>query len=56
MLKKDRSAGATVIDLEAFRRRKQMQDERAATAALREAALLVPMWFCWVPVWTPQMM
>ncbi len=51
-----RSAGATVVDLEAFRQRKRMRAELEAAAAPREAAVLLPVWFCWVPVWTPQMM
>ena len=58
------AAAANVIDLEAFRQRKQMREERASTSAgdgvaaagVREAAVLVQVWFCWVPVWTPQMM
>jgi hypothetical protein len=49
------NAAANVIDLEAFRQRKLMREERPASAMNegRAAAMLVPVWFCWVPVWTP---
>ena len=49
------SAAANVIDLEAFRQRK-MRDARepeSVTPSDRAAAMFVPMWFCWVPVWAP---
>jgi hypothetical protein len=49
-----RSNAATVIDLEAFRQKKMMREERAQEQP-RETPVLVPMWFCWVPVWTPMM-
>ena len=49
-----RSSAATVIDLEAFRQRKMMRERaQESAAAPRDAAVLVPVWFCWVPVWTP---
>jgi hypothetical protein len=62
------SAAANVIDLEAFRQRKAMREERAGEAAgtlaaeaapgfepgfVRHAAMLIPVWYCWVPVWAP---
>jgi hypothetical protein len=51
-----RNAAANVIDLEAFRRRK-MRDERPAdgmhVAAAPSSMFIVPVWFCWVPMWTP---
>jgi hypothetical protein len=52
-----RSNAAAVIDLEAFRQKKMMREERAQESASspRDAAVLVPVWFCWVPVWTPMM-
>ncbi len=49
------NAAANVIDLEAFRQRKQ-RDERTVETFMpmpRDAAVLVPVWFCWVPVWAP---
>lgn len=49
------NAAANVIDLEAFRQRKQ-REERMTEANMsmpRDAAVLVPVWFCWVPVWAP---
>ncbi len=48
----NRSSGAAVIDLEAFRQRKRMREAQETMPA----PVLVPVWFCWVPVWTPQMM
>lgn len=52
-----RSNAATVIDLEAFRQRKLMREERSQenAPAARDAAVMVPVWFCWVPVWTPML-
>lgn len=50
------NAAATVIDLEAFRQKKREEEERASEAhspAMRDAAMFVPVWFCWVPVWAP---
>ncbi len=54
----NRAAAANVIDLEAFRQRKLMREERVQESAgePRDAAVLVPVWFCWVPVWTPHLM
>ena len=52
-----KSNAATVIDLEAFRQKKMMREEERASEtgsnAMRDAAMLVPVWFCWVPVWAP---
>ena len=46
-------AASNVIDLEAFRQRK-MQERASETATMRrDAAVFVPVWFCWVPVWAP---
>jgi hypothetical protein len=47
---------ANVIDLEAFRQRKAREDRPAedmSSPPPRADALLVPVWFCWVPMWTP---
>ncbi|HEY8076431.1 MAG TPA: hypothetical protein VIF62_20040 [Labilithrix sp.] len=49
----NRSASATVVDLEAFRQRKRM---REASETAPQAMVLVPVWFCWVPLFAPQMM
>jgi hypothetical protein len=49
------SAAANVIDLEAFRQRR-MRDSKepeSAMPAASDAALFVPVWFCWVPLWAP---
>lgn len=54
-----KSNAANVIDLEAFRQRKMVRDERTVEAMMPMAsgaapqALMVPVWFCWVPMWTP---
>ncbi|MBN9165973.1 MAG: hypothetical protein BGO98_14645 [Myxococcales bacterium 68-20] len=54
-----KSNAANVIDLEAFRQRKMVRDERTVEAMMPMAsgappqALVVPVWFCWVPMWTP---
>ncbi|MBX3189579.1 MAG: hypothetical protein KF819_21315 [Labilithrix sp.] len=45
------SKTANVIDLEAFRRRKRRDAETTATTP--DAAMFVPVWFCWVPIWAP---
>lgn len=55
-MSKSNAALANVIDLEAFRQKKMREEERAPAggpAAMRDAAMLVPVWFCWVPVWAP---
>jgi hypothetical protein len=53
------SAAANVIDLQAFRQRK-MRDSNDGEAgsqsempSARDAAMFVPVWFCWVPMWSP---
>ena len=49
------SAAANVIDFEAFRQRK-MRDSKepeSEMTAQRDAAMFVPVWFCWVPLWAP---
>jgi hypothetical protein len=57
-----KSNAATVIDLEAFRQKKMREEEPSASRlrasetsspAMRDAAMFVPVWFCWVPVWAP---
>ena len=54
---KSNAAVANVIDLEAFRQKKMRDEERASevpnAASMRDAAMFVPVWFCWVPVWAP---
>ena len=50
------NAAANVIDLEAFRQKKMREEERASeegATATPNAAMFVPVWFCWVPVWAP---
>lgn len=45
---------ADVIDLAAFREKKQREGRAPEAATMpRAAAVLVPVWFCWVPVWAP---
>ena len=49
------SAAGNVIDLEAFRQRK-MRDSKESETEMpteRDAAMFVPVWFCWVPLWAP---
>ena len=49
------SAAANVIDLEAFRQRKMRDSKESETESPtdRDAAMFVPVWFCWVPLWAP---
>ena len=49
------SAAANVIDLEAFRQRKMRgsKEVESVMPAQPDAAMLVPVWFCWVPIWAP---
>jgi len=52
-----KSSAANVIDLEAFRQRK-MREERSSegmrmASGVRAQPVVVPVWFCWVPMWTP---
>ena len=54
-MRKSNAALANVIDLEAFRQKK-LRDERQSepsSVPMQNAAMLVPVWFCWVPVWAP---
>lgn len=44
-----KSSTANVIDLESFRERRKQRDERPAVAP----AMMMPVWLCWVPMWTP---
>jgi hypothetical protein len=49
------NTAANVISLEAFRQKK-MREERGSDMPAGEEApttLVVPIWFCWVPMWTP---
>ena len=52
-----KSNAATVIDLEAFRQKKMLREEERSSEVsvnpMRDAAMFVPVWFCWVPVWAP---
>lgn len=49
-----RNAAANVIDLEAFRQRKMRAERTPEVMPVTHAsALVVPVWFCWVPMWTP---
>jgi hypothetical protein len=47
------SAAANVVDLEAYRQRKMRdaKEPESAMPAERHAAMFVPVWFCWVPLW-----
>lgn len=47
------AAAANVIDLEAFRQKKRMEESKEEIVTMRPAAVLVPVWYCWVPVWAP---
>ncbi len=49
------SAAANVIDLEAFRQRKMRDSEEPESEmpVERDAAMFVPVWFCWMPLWAP---
>lgn len=57
IMSKATSGAATVIDLEAFRQRKQAEQRGSASdnAAMQPAPMFVPVWYCWVPVWAPVM-
>lgn len=55
-----KSNAANVIDLDAFRQRRQQQERAAmevdaapATSAFSTQPVFVPVWFCWVPAWSP---
>ena len=54
-----KSNAANVIDLEAFRQRKMLREERPSEITMPMASgtqpqtVVVPVWFCWVPMWTP---
>jgi hypothetical protein len=50
-------AAANVVDLETFRQRKLQAVDSAprAPSAPMSAAMMVPVWVCWVPVWAPMM-
>ena len=56
-----KSSAANVIDLEAFRQRKMLREERPAevmpmpNGSAQPHAVVVPVWFCWVPMWTPML-
>lgn len=48
------SAAANVIDLEAFRQKKRESErDMEMRPAPMNAQVLVPVWYCWVPVWAP---
>jgi len=49
------SAATNVIDLDSFRQRKLREDAREPESAAepRDAAMFVPVWYCWVPLWAP---
>lgn len=59
---KSASTAANVIDLEAFRQRVSARRAEMPAAvgpgalasfAGGQSPMMVPVWFCWVPVWTP---
>lgn len=50
------SAAANVVDLEAFRQQRRLRDAKEGETPMmmpapRVPAMMVPVWFCWVPVW-----
>ena len=49
------NAAANIIDLEAFRQKKMREERGSDMPAAEEAiaTMVVPVWFCWVPMWTP---
>ena len=52
------NAAANVVDLEAFRQRKMLREVRSSemmsmASGAQPQPLVVPVWFCWVPMWTP---
>ena len=49
------SGAANVIDLDAFRQRKRVgsKEHESAMPVERDAAVFVPVSFCWVPLWAP---
>lgn len=47
-----KTPAANVIDLEAYRQKKMRGAERT-TETHAAVAMFVPVWICWVPVWTP---
>jgi len=52
------NAAANVVDLEAFRQRKMLREERSSemmpmASGAQAHPVVVPVWFCWVPMWTP---
>jgi hypothetical protein len=48
-----KSQASNVIDLEAFRQKKQRERSPEMLSASVAAPMFVPVWICWVPVWTP---
>lgn len=53
-----KSNAAKVIDLEAFRQRKMTREERPSdvmpmASGMQAHAMVVPVWVCWVPMWSP---
>jgi hypothetical protein len=60
-----KSNAANVIDLETFRQRKMREERQSGESAQlleREASpagvsmvpqMVVPLWVCWVPMWSP---
>ncbi|GEM_PF-2565767 len=54
---KSNAAATNVVDLAAFRQRKMMREagrtNEGTSATTVPSTLVVPVWFCWVPMWTP---
>jgi hypothetical protein len=51
-----KSNAANVIDLEAFRQRKLREErgnEDTSASSAPSSPMVMPVWFCWVPMWTP---
>jgi len=55
-----KSSAAKVIDFEAFRQRKLAREERPSemmampmASGAQAHAFVVPIWVCWVPMWSP---
>lgn len=49
------SAAANVVDLSAFRQKKQARSSEVPAAPTSQPAMMMPVWVCWVPVWAPVM-
>lgn len=46
-----KSSTANVIDLESFRERRKAQ--REGRPVVVASSMMMPIWFCWIPMWSP---